>query len=119
MTTGSLVNHLMSTPSPVVPAVGMGVTELCWTDRHAYTIVEVVNAKTIIVQRDKVTRTDSNGMSECQDYSYEQDPEGGKTTITLRITKRYPQGRWVRKGDSVKGNAWHIGSRREYHDYSF
>lgn len=118
MNTGSMMNHLMDSPSDVTPAVGMGVTELCWTDRRAYTIIEVVNAKTLRVQKDKATRTDGNGMSDCQSYSYEPDPEGSIATITLRSTKRGP--RWVAKGYSVKdGNSWKLGIRDEYHDYSF
>lgn len=114
MTTGSMINHLMGNSKPAVPEVGMGATKLCWTDRHAYTIVEVVNPKKIVVQADKVTRTDSNGMSESQSYSFERNPEGQKATLTLR-----KNGAWIEQGDSIKGTVYALGYRSEYHDYSF
>lgn len=112
---GSLTNRMMEGSKQPTPEVGMGVTECCWSDRHAYTIVEVVTDKLIVVQRDKVKRTDQNGMSESQQYSYEADPEGAKVEVTLR-----KNGKWITKGEGLKnGTGWLIGSRREYHDYSF
>ncbi len=106
---GSLINHLHSNGAgDVAVKVGDGATELMWTDRHAYTVVAVKSAKTIVVQRDKVKRTDTNGMSECQSYAYESDPNG--ELVTLRMTKR---------GWSYKGRKFRIGARDEYHDFSF
>lgn len=106
---GSLMNHLHSNGAGDVEVkVGDGATELMWTDRHAFTVVQVKSAKTIVVQRDKVTRTDANGMSETQSYSYEPDVNG--ELVTLRMTKR---------GWSSKGRKFRIGKRSEYHDFSF
>jgi len=113
METGSLVNHLMSGSKGQEPTVGMGVTELMWSDRHAYTIIEVIDSKTLKVQQDTATRTDSNGMSDSQDYRFEPNPQGHTVIITLRKS-----GRWMRKGEQ-KGSGWTIGSRSEYHDFSF
>lgn len=104
----------------VKPEVGMGMTEYLYSDQHAYTVVELVSDSTIRVQRDKATRTDSNGMSDCQSYKYEPNSEGGIATLTLRRTKRHPEGVWARKGESVKkGGRWTLNRREEYHDYSF
>lgn len=112
---GSLTNRMMEGGGQIVPQVGMGATECCYTDRHAYTIVEVVTDKLIVVQQDKAKRADTNGMSESQKYTYESDPEGRKVEVTLR-----KNGKWITKGEGLKnGTGWLIGDRREYHDYSF
>jgi hypothetical protein len=104
---GSLVNQL-SGDAAVTPEVGMGATELGWTDRHAYTIVKVISPITIEVQRDTATRVDKNGMSECQKYEFTPNPIG--KVVRLRKTK---------KGWCYKGQRFAIGYRDEYYDYSF
>ncbi len=98
------------------PKVGDGATYSCWTDRTAATVVEVsADGKTVVVQDDKTTRVDKNGMSECQDYAYAADPEGRKLTFTLRKNGRYNE-----QGCAMgKGNRVSFGFRRAYHDYSF
>lgn len=105
--TGSLINHVMAKES-LKPEIGMGATILCWTDRHAATIIKIT-PKSVTVQRDKATRTDKNGMSENQDYTYERN-ENGAIEI-FRLTKRG----WRNKS----GEGLRIGTRREYYDYSF
>jgi hypothetical protein len=106
---GSFHNLLAGNRPDYVPTVGDGATELLWTDRHAYTVIAVAdNGKSCTVQRDKVTRTDKNGMSECQSYAYEADKTG--TTVVVRKTK---------KGWYAGTRKFAFGSRREYHDFSF
>lgn len=113
--TGSLVNHLMDRTQDPAPEVGMGATLLGWTDRHAATIVEVPNERTVVVQADTATRTDNNGMSDAQSYDYAANPDAPRVTYTLR-----KNGRWVRKGESSKNGArLSIGHRSSYYDYSF
>ncbi len=47
----------------IKPEIGMGVTEICYSDRHAYTIIEVITDKKIVVQQDLApTKT------ECRKY---------------------------------------------------
>ena len=113
---GSLNNLMLTgTKGQPTPEVGMGATELCWTDRHAYTIVEVINHRRIVVQRDVAVRVDSKGMSDSQDYRFEQNPNAKKVTYTLR-----KNGRWIKEGESLKnGTQIRIGERDEYYDYSF
>jgi len=114
MTTNSLINNIMGN-SAIVPEVGMGATELCWTDRHAYTIIAVSKSgRRITVQRDNAERTDDNGMSESQMYTFTPNPDGGTYIVTLR-----KNGSWILKGDSLKGARFAIGHRSEYHDFSF
>lgn len=95
----------------LTPEVGMGATELCYSDRHPYTIIEV-NEKTITVQEDKSTRTDKNGMSDSQSYSFEPNPEGRKYVI-----RQGKDGHWM---ESPKGNpnVFMLGHRESYYDYS-
>lgn len=108
--TGSVINHLMSgTNGAPEPVVGMGATILCWTDRHACTIVKVT-PRTIHVKRDISRRLDDNGMSEIQRYAYESDPLA--STEIFRLTKNG----WRKSGG---GPSLMVGTRREYHDYSF
>lgn len=115
ITTGSLINHLMSvSPSRTVPEVGMGATQVCFSDRHAFTVVEVSKSgKRITVQQDKATRTDKNGMSDCQDYTFEPNPNGSKHTLSLR-----KNGRWIEVGGSQSDFTYSIGHRAEYYDYT-
>jgi hypothetical protein len=100
----------------VIPVVGMGVTGLGFTDRPPYTVIEVINAKTLRIQEDKATRTDTNGMSEDQSYSYEADPNGKILTIALR-----KNGQWVVKTPKIvpEASKFQVGVRHKYHDYSF
>lgn len=99
--------------SQPLPVVGMGVTYGCWTDRMAGTIIEVSDSgKTIKVQADTATRIDSNGMSECQDYTYSPNPNGA--IMVFKITSRKGHKAW-RSNGYVAG----LGGRRAYHDFSF
>lgn len=108
--TASLVNHMMGHSPPVVPAVGDGATELCWTDRHAFTVIAVSKSgKRVTVQRDIATRSDKNGMSDCQSYIFSRDPNG--ETRELKLSKR--------KGWTDGSARFSIGTRSEHYDYSF
>jgi hypothetical protein len=111
--TGSLVNLLYSGSKDQVPTIGMGATILCWTDRHAATIVEV-SAKRVGIRQDEAIRTDTNGMSDSQQYEYKPG-NGPVTYYTLR-----KNGAWVREGEPMKGGQRiTIGVRDEHYDFSF
>jgi hypothetical protein len=113
---GGFFNRVMEQGKMPAPVVGMGATELWYSDRKAGTVVEV-NAKgtRLVWQEDKATRTDTNGMSDSQAYSYEANPEGTKVVYTLR-----KNGRWVAQGQGAKnGRSLSLGNRSAYHDYSF
>ena len=116
MRTNSLINNIYAHNPDATPEVGMGAT-VCWSsDRHAATIVEVsADGETLVVQRDIATRTDSNGMSDCQSYSYEPNPEAAVDTFTRR-----KNGKYVRKDESTKhGVVLMVGIRDNHFDYSF
>lgn len=108
---GSLINHLSQRGGvSIQPEVGMGATNLCWTDRHAYTIIEVSKSgKTIKVQADTAIRTDGYGMTDGQSYRFEPNANGA--VYTVRLTKRG----WRSK----EAGAFAIGYRSEYYDFGF
>lgn len=109
--TGSLTNWLMSGAKDVEPQIGMGVTELCWSDRHAYTIIDMTKSKkTITIQRDKAIRIDTNGMSENQKYLFEKDEEGA-----IYKARKNKYGDWK----IIGGSKIILGERDEYFDFSF
>ena len=113
--TGSFINRMMEGSTPPVPVVGMGVTRTMYSDRQAWTVVQVINDRKIVVQEDNAKRIDKNGMSELQEYEYTPNPNGRRETLTFR-----KNGRWISKGQSLKGgDGWALGFRRAYHDYSF
>ena len=107
---GNLMNRLMESSAQPEPEVGMGATACMWSDRHAYTVIEIKSKCRILIQRDKATRTDSNGMSDCQEYRYESDPNG--QVVELIKTKKG----WKDLGGCTR---YLLGVREEYYDYSF
>lgn len=113
---GSLNNRIDEQIKSPVPLVGMGATEYCWSDRHAYEIISVKDERHITVRQYTAKRTDNNGMSECQDYEFISNPNGA--TCDLFLTSK---GEWrERIGKNGLGcNRWGIGRADEYYDYSF
>jgi len=118
---GSLFNQLQDQSAQRAPQVGDGATELMWSDRHACTIVEVINyssgakkgqVKAVVVTKDTAKRVDGNGMSDSQSYEYETNLEGFRVTFTVR-----KDGRFIHQGSSYGTLA--IGYRNHYFDFSF
>ncbi len=132
--TNSFTNHVYarSTRGQPDPEVGMGATILCWTDRHAATIVAVGQwrGSTLLdVQRDYATRIDKNGMSECQTYEYHRNTFASiqrfwwdkKRMVWREVNEADGHKHKVKKVLSKpgQGRGLMIGVRREYHDFSF
>lgn len=100
-------------PKTITPEVGMGATLCMWSDQRPCTVLSV-SGKTIVVQEDHATRTDKNGMSEDQTYTYAPNPDGETLTFTLR-----KNGRWVQKGSTLEhGISLSLGHREKYHEFS-
>ena len=94
------------------PEIGMGVTWSVGSDRYPGTIIDIsASGKRITFQEDSATRTDSNGMSESQTYTFQSDPQGTIHTASLR-----KDGRWRITGSKMPV---YIGNRAKYYDYSF
>lgn len=104
-----LLNHVRTVQETATPVVGMGATEVLYSDRHAFTIIEVSKSgKTFKMQRDNARRTDKNGMSDAQAWEFERNPAGD--VVTVRLTKRG----WRATGSKVL-----VGVRDEYYDFGF
>lgn len=111
---GNLMNRIAETVAPRAPEIGMGATVLMWSDRYAAT-VEKIDGKRVTLREDKAIRTDKNGMSECQSYRFEPNPNGREFVVTLR-----KNGTYVVEGEAMKnGTIVRIGERDYYHDFSF
>jgi hypothetical protein len=77
---------------------------------------------TVEVREDRAIRTDSNGLSESQTYTYEPNPNGErhwfrrrKNGIWEEVTRNQVSRRWNATG----GLGLRIGEREEYRDPSF
>ena len=104
---GNLTNRFIECKQEIVPKVGMGATELSWSDRNPYTIIEVISKNKIKVQEDKATHI---GEPLTQSWQITPDPKG--KIETLIQTKR---GWKILKGCT----RFIIGPREKYFDYEF
>ena len=93
----------------VLLKIGDGATVCIGTDRYAATVTKISKGATrIVVQLDKATRTDDNGMSEQQTYDHEPDPDGELLTFNRG------KFRWRNSSRVLV-----LGQRRTYRDPSF
>lgn len=98
----------MNTNEQPTPEVGMGVTERIGSDCYPYTLIQIINPKTIVIQSDDYKCTDYK----FQNYDITPNPDGGKITLTLR-----KNGRWKRKNATIKDSFnYGLGHRRAYQD---
>lgn len=97
----------------MMPEVGMGATEILWSDRRAKTIVEVVTPNKVIVRENEV---------KCLDY-YKGDYEVLEelSCMPQEVFTRRKSGRWVEQGQPDKyGSVFLVlGNRAHYIDPSF
>ena len=102
-------------PATIQVSEGMPATIAYYTDRHAATVASVElwksgpragTVRAIIVREDTATRTDSNGMSDCQRYTFEANPSGNVHRFTWK------DGCWRARGTRLA-----VGFRDHFHDY--
>lgn len=95
-----------------IPSIGDGATIYSGSDRLAGTIIDVLrDGKLILIQIDKATRTDSNGMSEIQSYAYVKDSNGIIIEASLRKDNSFKE---IKNNNKVL-----IGIRDKYYNFSF
>lgn len=112
---GSLNNRVAESCKQPKPEVGMGVTEMLWSDRYPYEVVDVLDDRHILVRRLDYKRIDNNGMSESQEYEYTSNENN--SIIKLFLTK---QNRWREQtGRKLGCNTFVIGYAERYYDFSF
>jgi phage gp46-like protein len=98
----------------IKPTVGEGATISLWADSHPQTIIEVSSdLKTVTVQQDSA-KVDPNAKPYANKWIVEKDPQGQVQVFTLR-----KNGRYVRKGESLNGQALSLGGRHKYYSYEF
>jgi hypothetical protein len=86
----------------VEPVKGLGVTYNCGSKQYAYTIIEVLTPKTLIIQKDKIVRGETDGQPQAV-----RDEYGEIKTITLRVN-----GCWYAEGKKMSCMTFTIGKRR-------
>lgn len=89
------------------PVVGMGATRLDWSDKTPFTVVEVVNPKTVRVRQDKATWRPEKGG-----YFYEHAADEETITVTER-----KGGAWYERGK--EHNRFVFGYRRMHLSQEF
>jgi len=114
--TGSVINMVLGQTKSLKPVVGMGVTEILWSDREPYEVIAVKDDRHITIRKYDYIRTDDNGMSECQEYNYISNPDG--KIKHLFLTKK---GVWrERIGKRELGTTrFLVGKAERYYDFSF
>lgn len=97
----------------LMPEVGMGATEILWSDRRAKTVVKVLTPNKVVVREN---------CTECIDY-YKSDYKilDELSNMPSEIFTRRKSGRWVEMGQPDKyGSVYLIlGHRTHYIDPSF
>jgi hypothetical protein len=81
---GGFINQMMGN-NQTLPKVGEGMTELMYSDRHAYEVLSI-NGDSCMVDQYRPKRVDNNGLSESQDYDY-KDLSGHPQKLTWRNKK--------------------------------
>ncbi len=97
----------------VTPEAGMPCTFIIGSDRRPGKVLSV-NGRTIVVQRVQFKPGEGHDYYGSQKWDILDEPEGGPEVYTLRSN-----GRWARKGDSMKYANLVLGYAQAYHDPHF
>jgi hypothetical protein len=126
---GSAQNRISAECEMPKPEVGMGVTELLWSDREPYEVIEVISEKKIRIRELTEERIDNNGISEHQEYRLSPNPDGEVKTLVLRNGKwrdLVKEERYIgdQKWETIEtrrlgSSQWLIGRAEKYRDPSF
>ena len=107
---GSLQNRLEEGCKGLKPEVGMGATEMMWSDRRAWEVVAVKDDRHVTVRKMK---------AKCKNYfagDWEVEPDENGYCTELFLTKK---GQWRQRYGRQLGNVFVIGYADEYQDPSF
>ena len=106
---GNLTNRLMENTSSTEPKIGMGATELMYSDREPWEIIDIkYNRKgeaRQLVLRHMSSKAKPGAEFGHQDWIIEPDPNG-----EVRVIKRKRNGTW---------GSFLIGHVEKYYDWSF
>jgi hypothetical protein len=107
----------------IIPQVGMGVTELMYSDRNVYTITVVdVNGRWFKCQEDRSAKDEENSDKEWpfrkQVYRYYRNHTAPEIKVTLR-----KDGEWRKVGVTTAGSTrtsyFVLNHRSKFFDYTF
>jgi hypothetical protein len=108
---GSLTNHLLDRSRTGPPVIGAGATEVLWTDRNPFTVIEVADETHCTVQEDEAVR-----VSGSHRYDNKWDITPNTTGQIRRLSKR-KDGRWKPVG--LSDPSFLLGTRQKYYDPEF
>lgn len=124
---GSLINRIGENQTGVKPEIGMGATITAYSDRYAGTVTHLTKDGRdyiLTVREDHATRIDNNGMSESQEYIYQENLHGRIFTF-----KKNKKGVWRECKYNRETSRWNIdkddgcglilGERDAYYDFDF
>ena len=113
---GSIENRFAEHTASPKPEVGMGATEMQYSDRTPWEIIEVKDERHITVRELDARRTDSWGMGEIQEYEYAPNPNN--RTARLFLTKR---GQWKQRlgKNRLGATVFVLGRAEKYYDFTF
>ena len=96
------------------PEIGMGATEMCWSDRHPWTVVAVYSENKCMLQKDSVKAKEGDHPMGHQEWEITPNPQG----ITAIVTRRR-NGQWHHVNRAMNTTGFVLGQRRYYYDWSF
>ena len=110
---GSVQNRLMEGMSGQPdPVVGMGCTEVLWSDRHPYEVIEVKDARHC---KARAMGCKCVGGAYSNEWELFSDENGHVINLF-----RKKNGQWVeRYPDRSYGNRFVMGFAEKYYDYEF
>lgn len=104
---GSFQNVMIANAKGAQPEVGMGVTQVRWTDRYPFTVIKVNTPRMLTIQADKVV-PEPHPSGYAKEIS--QDPDGQVLTI-----RHHRDDKWYDNG----GTVYTVGKRAYYYDHGF
>ena len=106
-------------PGDIAPAVGLGVTVFTYADeRFAATVIEIINARRILIRADRARRVDHNGADGPQVYRFERNTRGRQLHVSL--VKRRGALCWIVTGDDKEApRLVTLGERDQYSNPAF
>lgn len=106
---GSLVNQLMANNS-TIPVVGKGATELLYSDRHCYEVVEVSEDKKTVKLQSLTAKADPNTSNDVGHQNWILEPTLHFSTVVWRRNKWNFRFKIIRFTKEIKAKAEAAGS---------
>ena len=121
---------MIATKTEIMPEVGMGVTEVGWSDRHPYEIVEVISPRKIRLramsaERDPTWKPDIivGGFSgHCVNNGEQRWTLKSNPTASTRLATKRKNGKWIWVGQRSIGSdavGLQLGKAVYFYDYNF